>query len=289
MKKLVLFFIPAFIWGSTWLVITFQLGIVDPLVSVVYRFALAAIILFIYLFLRKQNLKYSFKEHIFMVMQGFFLFGINYWMVYLAETSLASGLVAIIFSMILFFNILNGRIFLNSPIRRLVLIGGIIGIFGNLLLFRSEIINFNLSNATSLALVLALGSAFIASLGNILSSRNQKMKLPVLQTNAFGMLYGSLLMLLITFIAGKPITFDLSFSYINSLFYLSVFGSIFAFGSYLTLLGQVGADKAAYAILVVPLIAIILSTIFEGYLWTMSGVVGVLLILAGNLLVLRQE
>ena len=98
MKNLILYIIPAFIWGSTWLAITFQLGVVDPLVSVFYRFLLAAIILFVYCSAIKMNLKYTARQHLFMALQGVFLFGINYWLVYLAEVHLKSGLVAVIFS-----------------------------------------------------------------------------------------------------------------------------------------------------------------------------------------------
>ena len=135
LENLVLYVITAFIWGSTWLAIKFQLGAVDALVSVVYRFVLASIILLGYCRVRKLNLKYSLKEHLFIVLQGFFLFGINYWLVYLAEEHLKSGLVAVIFSSIVFLNIFNGAIFLRSPIRIRMLSGAIIGIVGISLVF----------------------------------------------------------------------------------------------------------------------------------------------------------
>ena len=288
MKDIILFSIPTLIWGSTWLVITFQLGVVDPLVSVFYRFLLAAIILFIYCNIVKMNLKYTAKQHLFMAIQGAFLFGINYWLVYEAEVHLKSGLVAVIFSTIIFLNIFNGLIFLKSKIRLNVLVSALIGFVGIILVFKDHLLEFNFSSDKSSALILAFLSVVVASLGNITSAYNQRNKLPVVQTNAYGMLYGSLLMLILVFILGKPVNFDISFQYISSLIYLAVFGSIIAFWSYLTLLGKIGADKSAYVMLVFPIIALLLSTMFEEYTWSLFALLGVALITTGNFLMLKK-
>jgi drug/metabolite transporter (DMT)-like permease len=288
MKNLILFSIPTLIWGSTWLVITFQLGVVDPLVSVFYRFLLAAIILFTYCSMIKMNLKYNAKQHLFMALQGTLLFGINYWLVYLAEVHLKSGLVAVVFSTIIFLNIFNGLIFLKSKIRLNVLSSALIGFIGIVLVFKDEILNFNFSSDKSSALILAFLSVGTASLGNITSAYNQKNKLPVVQTNAYGMLYGSLVMLLLVFVTGTPITFDASLPYISSLIYLAVFGSVIAFWSYLTLLGKIGADRSAYVTLVFPIIALLFSTFFEEYTWSLYALIGVALITAGNSLMLKK-
>lgn len=288
MKNLILYVIPAFIWGSTWLAITFQLGVVDPLVSVFYRFLLAAIILFIYCSMIKMNLKYTAKQHLFMALQGVFLFGINYWLVYLAEVHLKSGLVAVIFSTIIFMNIFNGVIFLKSKIRMDVVLSALIGFAGIILVFKDHIFGFNFSSDESLGLILSFLSVIGASFGNIISAYNQRNKLPVVQTNAYGMFYGALLMLLLVFITNTPLSFDASFKYISSLIYLAVFGSIIAFYSYLTLLGKIGADRAAYVTLVFPIIALLLSTFFEEYTWTLFALLGVALITFGNFLMLKK-
>lgn len=289
MKNTILFSVASLIWGSTWLVIKFQLGVVDPLISVVYRFLLASIILLIFSRLFNLNLRYKAKEHFFMALQGFLLFGITYWFIYLAELSLPSGLVAVVFSTIIFFNILNGALFLKSAIRLKIVIGAFIGFIGMGLVFRQELLTFNLSSDYSLAFLLAITGAFIASLGNITSAYNQKNKMPVIQTNAFGMLYGAIFMLIISLIMGKPFDFEVSFAYISSLLYLAVFGSIVAFGCYLTLIGKIGADKTSYVTLVVPVIALLLSTIFEGYGWSVYALAGVFFILVGNILILRKK
>ena len=286
MKNFILFSASAIIWGSTWLAIKFQLGLVDPIISVSYRFILASFILLVFCRISGLNLKYNFKEHLFFALQGFFLFGINYWLVYLAEVHLPSGLVAVVFSMIIFFNIFNGAIFIGSPIRVRVIAGAALGIVGIGLVFKQELLSFSLSSDNSLALVIAGLGALTASLGNITSVHNQKIDLPVIQTNAFGMMYGALFMLIISLIMGKHFSFEISYAYISSLLYLSVFGSIIAFTCYLTLLGKIGADKAAYVTLIIPVIALILSTIFEEYTWTLYAFIGVALILIGNMLVL---
>lgn len=286
MKNFILFSASAIIWGSTWLAIKFQLGLVDPIISVSYRFILASFILLLFCRISGLNLKYNFKEHLFFALQGFFLFGINYWLVYLAEVHLPSGLVAVVFSMIIFFNIFNGAIFIGSPIRVRVIAGAALGIVGIGLVFKQELLSFSLSSDNSLALVIAGLGALTASLGNITSVHNQKINLPVIQTNAFGMMYGALFMLIISLIMGKHFSFEISYAYIGSLLYLSIFGSIIAFTCYLTLLGKIGADKAAYVTLIIPVIALILSTIFEEYTWTLYAFIGVALILIGNMLVL---
>ncbi len=288
MKNLILFSASSIIWGSTWLAIKFQLGLVDPIISVSYRFILASFILLLFCRISGLNLKYNVKEHLFIALQGFFLFGINYWLVYLAEIHLPSGLVAVIFSMIIFFNIFNGAIFLRSPIRLRVIAGAALGIVGIGLVFKQDLLSFSLASDNSLALVIAGLGAFTASLGNIISGHNQKTNLPVIQTNAFGMMYGALFMLIIALIMGKHFSFEISYAYIGSLLYLSIFGSIIAFTCYLTLLGKIGADKAAYVTLIIPVIALILSTIFEEYTWTLYAFVGVALILIGNMLVFKK-
>jgi len=271
------------------LAIKFQLGVVDPLVSVVYRFFLASFILIIYCRIKDLNLKFTIREHAYMALLGVLLFGVNYWLVYLAEIHLPSGLVAVVFSSIIFLNIINGAIFLGSKIRLYVLYGAVIGILGIFLVFKEELSYFSLSSENSFSFLLAIIAAVLASLGNITSASLQKKKLPVIQTNAFAMFYGPLFMLLICLFMGKQFTFDLSLSYVGSLLYLTIFGSIIAFSSYLTLLGNIGADKSAYVTLVIPVIALILSTIFEDYRWNMYALAGVFFILTGNFIILKKR
>lgn len=288
MKNVILYLIPALIWGSTWFAITFQVGEVDPIVSVSYRFLLAGMILLGYSKIRKLNLGYTLSEHGFIFLQGLFLFGFNYWMVYLAEQTLTSGLVALIFSTMLFMNIFNSRIFLKNIIPWKVYGGATLGLVGIVMIFYRDLLNFSFSDAASIALLQAIGASYIASLGNIISARNQSAGLPVIQTNAIGMTYGALAMAAVALAAGYEFSYSPKLSYSLSLLYLAVFGSVFAFGAYLSLIGRIGASRAGYVQLVVPIIALLLSTIFENYTWTITGIFGVVFIITGNFIVLER-
>jgi len=284
-----LFAVPSLIWGSTWLAIRYQLGVVDPVVSVAYRFLAAGVLMVGYCRTRGVGLRMSASAHGFVALQGLLLFGVNYWLVYLAELHLPSGLVAVVFSGILFANVLNGRVFLGAPVRRPVLLGGTIGMLGIGLIFLRDLLAFDAQSKGLQALGLALVSVYLASVGNTLSARNQRAGLGVLPTNTFGMLYGGASMLALSLGLGKPLAFDLSVRYVASLAYLTVLGSIVAFACYLTLLGRIGADRAAYVTLVMPIIALALTTLVEGYVWTGWAILGAGLVLVGNYLALRPS
>ncbi len=283
-----LFAIPTLIWGSTFFVIKFQLGSVASGWSVSYRFILAGFILLAYSRLKGLNLKFSFQEHRWILLQGSCLFGLNYWMAYTAEEVLISALVAIAFSSIIFMNILFGKLLLQREVDRKVFIGALLGVIGTLLLFQKELGAIEVNELPIFHLIVCFLSVLIASLGNITSARNQAKGIPVIQTNAFGMVYGGIIMAVISFSSGINPSFDTNTSYVWSLLYLAIFGSIFAFGAYLTLVGRIGADRAAYALVVLPVIAVTLSIFFEGYDFGWQVVAGVLLIIGGNIIVLRK-
>lgn len=289
MKNALFYIVTVVIWGSTWIGIKLQLGVVDPMISVGVRFALAAILLLCWCRFRKLSLRFSPKDHLFIALQGFFLFCLNYLFFYLAELHLTSGLAAVIFSTILFMNVANGRIFLNNPFDPKVLIGGFLGLLGIILVFRPEVTSFSFESGSIKGIVLCILATFLASLGNIISARNQIHHLPIIQTNGLGMGYGAIIMLLLAFFTGKTFAIEMSIVYIGSLLYLSVFGSIIAFGCYLTLVGNIGPGRAAYATLLFPLVALAISTIWENYRWTDSAIVGITLILLGNLLMLQRK
>ncbi len=289
LKNLFLYTSTVLIWGSTWIGIKFQLGKVDPLLSVAYRFLLASVLLLAFSRLTGRNLRFSRREHLFMALQGMLLFSVNYWLVYLAEEHLTSGLVAVVFSTLVFMNIFVGALFLGTPVRPQVVAGATVGLIGIGLVFWPELSGFDLSDSKLLGLVLGGGGTLFASLGNITSARNQNHGLPVIQTNAFGMGYGALLMFTVATVAGVDFTFEVTTGYIGSLIFLSLFGSVFAFGGFLTLIGRIGADRAAYVSMLFPLVALLISTFFEDYRWSGFALCGVALTLAGNFLVLSRR
>lgn len=289
MTNVVFYLVTVLIWGSTWLGIKLQLGVVDPMVSVAYRFALASALLLLWCLLRRMNMSFSWRDHAFMFLQGVLLFSLNYLCFYLAELSVTSGLAAVIFSSVLLMNIVNGALLLGSPINARVVYGGILGLVGIVLVFLPEISHFSLDNQGLRGVLLCLVATFLASAGNITSARNQKNRLPIIQSNAFGMGYGALVMFALALLSGKAFIVEMTTAYLGSLLYLAVFGSIIAFGCYLSLIGSIGADRAAYSTLLFPLVALAISTVWEGYQWSPASLSGVSLILVGNLFILTRK
>ena len=287
-QNVLLYVVTVLIWGSSWLAIKYQLGSVDPMVSVAYRFLLASGISWLYCRLSRRLMHFSLRDHAFMFLQGASLFALNYWLFYVSELTLTSGLAAVIFSTIVVMNLLNGAIFLKNRLEIRVIAGAFIGLLGIMLVFWPEVTDFESGSENLFAAALAVLATFLASIGNIASARNQRAGIPVVQANTFGMTYGALLMLGLSWATGREFTFELTLPYVSSLAFLSVFASIIAFWSYLTLLGRVGVERAAYATLIFPLVALGISTIFEGYQWSAFAGIGILLILAGNLLILKR-
>jgi len=276
------------IWGSTWFAIKFQLGVVAAEVSLVYRFGIAAILLLMFCLLTRRNLKYSPRQHGFIALQGLFLFSSNYLVFYWATSLLTSGIVALMFSTVILMNIVNAALFMGSRVQLRVVIGAGFGIAGIAAIFWAEVSDVGDNADTWRGLWMCLLATWFASIGNIISARNQKNNIPVIQTNAWGMAYGSLIMAVFAFFSGVSFNYDSTISYSLSLLYLAIFGSILAIGSYLTLIGRIGADKAAYAAVLFPVIALGLSTLFEDYQWTMRALFGFTLVLLGNYIVLTR-
>ncbi len=288
-KILALYILTVLIWGSTWLAIKFQLGVVDPMVSVAYRFFLASIAAFVVCAVMGLPLTIARRHHVFLVAQGLLVFGVNYWLIYISEIQLTSGLVAVIFSTIVITNMINSRLIFRSTIHGLAVFGSVIGLFGVVLLFWPEISVLSLRDQNFSAVLICLLAVYISSLGNMVMARNQLHKLPVLQVNAYGMLYGSLGLALIVLFRGEEFGWDTSVSFNLSLFYLSVFGSIVAFWSYTSLIREIGVERAGYSALIIPVVALLISTVVENYQWTMLALVGLILILLGNYLVMRKQ
>jgi len=232
-------------------------------------------------------MKFSLYEHFLILILGLCLFGINYWFVYEAETMLTSGVVAVIFSLIIFFNIFFNAILLKGKLKTDVIIAAMLGVTGTAFLFKNELNSFNFKSGDWLVFLLCFGGLTFASLGNIVSAYKQKKKIPVIQANAFGMLYGGIAMFLMVLILGKPIAFEQSTNYLLSLIYLAIFGSVIAFSTYLKLLGEIGPDRSIYIALITPAIALGISTFFEGYRWDSFAVLGIVLLFSGNFLALR--
>ncbi|CAG1011823.1 hypothetical protein BURK2_04368 [Burkholderiales bacterium] len=286
MSTLSLYAAAVLIWGSTWFAIKFQLGEVAPEVSVVYRFGLAALLLLAWCRGQGLTLRLPLAAHLAIAAQGLLLFGLNYVMVYQSERFLNSGLVAVVFSLIVFLNLLGMRLFFRTPIAPRVVVGAVAGVAGVVFLFWPELAHFNHGGDALLGLALALAATVVAAGGNLMAYRNKGLELPLPVTTGYGMGYGALLVAAYALLSGTPWSMAWDLPYLASLAYLTVFGSVAAFLSYLTLIHRIGADRAGYVGVLVPLVALLISTLFEGYRWHAVGVVGLVLCLAGNVLVL---
>jgi drug/metabolite transporter (DMT)-like permease len=289
MNNFILFITTLFCWSPTWYVIKFQLGYVDPLVSVFYRFLIAAIIIFVYLIYKKKNLKFSLNQHIWFLLFGVCLYSLNYVFFYLSNTFLISAYPAIVFSTVVIMNILGEGFYFKKKPSLKTLLGATIGMIGIIIIFNDEIFNFDLSNGAHIGLFLALLGTFCASTGNMVYQRNLNNKFPLIETIAYAMFYGSLVTLLITQIKGTELLFEYTFSYIASLAYLSIIGSIFAFIFYLRLLERVGAGRAGYVGVVMPVLALLISTVFENLEWKLDLVMGLPILIIGAVLVINQK
>ena len=289
MNNVLLYVVTVLIWGSTWFAIEFQLGTVAPEVSVAYRYAIAAVLLFAWCRYRRLNMSFSLREHGWFVLLGLMLFCLNYIFAYRAQIYITSALTAIAFTSIVWMNIINARILFGIRSGSRVLLGASLGIAGIITLFAPQVGEFRLADNVFLGLVLAVIGAIIASFGNMASQAAQARKIPIVQSNAWGMLYGAILTAAIAAVAGHRLNFELSTSYVISLIYLAVFGSIVAFGAYLTLLGRIGAHKAGYTMVMFPVVALILSMLFEGLEMTVSVAVGTGLVLMGNVFVMKTR
>ena len=288
MSNTFLYVITVLIWGSTWIAINYQLGDVPPEASIIYRFGLATLILFAYCRFKKLSLTFNIKQHLQFMLFGLTLFGCNYYFIYSAQQHINSALTSIAFSMIMFFNVINARIWFKTKITQQTYIGAILGLIGIVVLFWPQINDTDLGKETLLGLSLCLIGTLLASTGNMVSMKNKLLNLPMMQANAWGMFYGTLIMTIVLLAQGKSFSFSYTLPYISSLLYLSIFGSIIAFAGYLTLLNNIGAHKASYTSVMFPAVAVVISTLVEGFSWNIYTVVGLLIIVAGNIVVLTK-
>lgn len=274
------------IWGTTWYAIKFQLGVVEPEISLVYRFGLAAVIVFAYARATGSPLALSARDHRFVAIQGLTLFCVNYWLTYLSTQYLTSGLVAVLFTAIIFFNLVNDRLIYRTPVEGRVLAAAGAGMLGVALLFLPELQAAMGNRAVVTGALLALGGTYLASLGNMAAIRNTREGIPVVTANAYGMAYGTAGLALIAFLRGTPVAFEQSWSYVTSLLYLSLAGTSLAFGLYLVLMKRIGSARAAYASVLFPVVALTVSTVFENFRWSLSAFIGLAVLVAGNALAL---
>lgn len=288
MTNLLLYSIVILVWGSTWIAIKFQLGVVPPEASVAYRFIIASALMFIWALALRLPLRFSIRDHGFVALQGSLLFSTNFFLFYLAAEYLSTGLLAVVFStasiITLAIKSLRER-HLPAPSS---LAGGVVGALGIAIIFWPDLTAAASRPGAGTGLLLAICATISFSLGGIVAARNQNAGLSVRGSTAWAMLYGALLLSLTAILRGETFTFDPAAPYIASLLYLAVFGSVIAFACYFALLNRIGTERSAYVTVLFPIVALSLSSLFEGYQWSTSALLGIALTLIGNILIQRR-
>ncbi len=276
------------IWGTTWLAITFQLGSVPVEASVAYRFVLASALLFVYCFARRLALRFSPAEHAMLAFQGVLMYSVGYLFVYRAEQHVASGLVAIAYSAAPMVSIFGMRIVFGQAMTARMMLGALLGIAGVVLVYWPELGHASHRGNVTIGALFTAASLIVMVGGNLVAHRNHERKLHGWATMAWGMGYGGIASLVAALMLGEPLTFDWAPPYLLSLLYLTVFGTILAFAGFLELLRRVGPSRASYVGVMVPIVALAVSGIFEGFNWQALTFAGVAISFAGNVLVLRK-
>ncbi|NIX76680.1 DMT family transporter [Microvirga terricola] len=277
-----------FLWGVSWIGIRAQLGVVAPEMSVLWRFLLAALVTWGWVLVAGKQVRFSLSDHLRFFFTGCCLFSFNFISFYYGGLTVPSGLLSVVFSLASIFNLVLGFVLFRQKVEPRVALGGVVGVSGIGLLFWPEIAGagFNAGAAWGLALC-TLGTLFFCS-GNMISTIVQRRGAPLISANAWAMTYGCCILLALNLVRGNAFIIEPTFKYIGSLIYLAIGASVLAFASYLTLLRRLGAARAGYATVLFPIIALGVSTLLEGYVWTPLAVIGVVLALTGNVLVLRR-
>ena len=276
------------IWGSTWSAIPFQLGVVAEEVSVAYRFALGSLALFIYALVSGRRLTIPRKDYGMVVVQGTLMFSANYLFTYYAINFVASGLVAVVFSLIVISNAFLERVFFKRSLEPRLLAGSLFGVAGVACLFWPEVNSLDAGDQSMYGMMIAVIAVLFASIGNMAAISTTSRGLPVVAVNAHGMAWGALASVIVATLAGREFLLPMESGYLLSLLYLAIFGSAVAFGAYLALLRTVGSARAAYTAILFPPVALLFSTVLEDYQWTTYGAFGIALIIAGNWLALTR-
>jgi drug/metabolite transporter (DMT)-like permease len=275
------------IWGTTWIAITFQLGRAPPEASVALRFAIASALLLGWCRLRGHSLRLPVRVHAEIAGLGLTMFCLSYLAVYRAETHLVSGLVAVAYSASPLVNAAVSWVALGTRVSRGVLLGGVLGLAGIALVFSPELRRVRADPGVLAGALLAAGGVLASAVGNVFATRAERHGVNVWQKMALGMGWGAGGSALAGLAGGEGIWFSPTPAYVASLLYLALFGSVLAFAAYLTLLGRVGHARAGYVGVMTPVVALVISGLWEGLAWGPATFVGVAVVVLGNLVVLR--
>ena len=275
------------VWGSTWIVIRDQIGSVPPQWSVAYRFAIAAVAMALVAKWKGHSLKIDRGALFAALVLGVTQFSVNFNSVYLAERFITSGVVATVFALLLIPNSLLAWAFLGQKPNGRFLAAGLVAIAGVGLLFAHELRTSPMEGREiAIGLSFTLLGLIGASAANVYQAGKEARRHPLLALLAWSMAIGALIDTAVAFaVAGPPVA-EARLGYWAGVLYLALFGSVLCFALYFPVVRKIGPGKAAYSSVMVPIIAMSLSTLFEGYRWSPLAIAGATLSLGGMLLAL---
>lgn len=274
-------------WSASWFAIKHQVGVVSNEVNLVWRFVVATLIMFAWVLASGRQWRFPLSDHLRFAAQGVLMFSSNFLLFYYGALYLVSGLLSVVFALASVINMLLAASVMRETPSPRILAGGLAGFSGVALMFWPEMAAHGISGQTTIGLLLCVAGTVSFCLGNLVSSSSQRRGLPLISMNAWGMLYGTLWSTVLALALGRDFIIVPTVSYLGSLLFLSVVATVLAFAAYLTLLGRIGGARAGYATVMFPVFALIISTVFEGYVWTPWAIAGLLLVAAGNVLVIR--
>lgn len=283
-----LYTITVVVWGLSWHAMLYQVGVVAPELSIAYRFMVAAAIMVAFCVATRRKLMFRARDYGLMTLLGLFLFCTNYILFYYAAAYMTTGLLAVVFSMITVLNMVNGAILFGQKIEARVALAAAFGLIGLALTFWSDIAGHVMNERVLTGLGLSLLGTLCASLGNMASIGLGKRGVGVVESNTIGMTIGAIASFLFALLHGAPLVYDPAPSYTISLLFLALFATVIAFGAFLTLARRIGAARAAYSSVLFPILALALSAWFEDYRPQPEAILGVALILIGNVFALRR-
>lgn len=274
------------IWGTTWIAISFQVDAVPVIVSVFYRFALAALLMLGGLAALGRLRRPAAWP--FVLVQALCLFCFNFIGLYNAAALIPSGLVSVIFSLASIFNAVNARLFFGDRIESRTLLAGALGATGILLLFWHDLA-ISLDPATLRGIGWGVLGTLFFSWGNMASRRNTALGTDPVTANAWGMAIGALVLLGLAAATHAPLSLPPQPAFWLALVYLAAIGSVVGFTTYLLLVARIGSAGAGYATVLFPVVALVASTLFEGYHWSPTALTGVLFAGLGNLVMFGRR
>ncbi|MEM8796859.1 MAG: DMT family transporter [Pseudomonadota bacterium] len=281
-----LYAVLVFAWSASWYPLKLQIGVVDPEVSLVWRFIIAGLVMFALLAATGRPLLVAPRHHPRLALIGILMFSSNFFLFYNAAFYVPSGLLTVIFSTTSIMNLALGMLLLGLKPDLRVGFGALLGVIGIACVFSPELSRLSFGDGALIALLLGLSGTLSFALGNTVSSTLKGHEIPIFTSVAWCMIYGALFMALIATVRGSPFIVDWRLPYIGSLIWLTLTSSVLALAVYTTLISRIGAARTGYATVIFPVFALLISTVLEGYQWHMWSMVGVPLVVLGNYFVL---